>query len=123
MDPSALTGQLMLNDFTHPQISNILSNFWDEKRGEWGTPVGLDSIREMALFSRLSVRGNDYEDIGRAAQDCILSMKVKRVCREGDEIQKLLREAEREGDASSLASLQKKFLESKKELVRLTLSR
>ncbi len=124
IDPSALADQLDLEDFTDPQIREILSHFWNREEGRWFSPSRLNEIEAplLTLYSRLSVRENRYENVQQTARDYILSLRAKRLRRESSEIESKIKLAERGGDLSLMKSLQQHFLKLRKELSHLTLS-
>ncbi|MFQ5949210.1 MAG: DNA primase, partial [Nitrospiria bacterium] len=119
LDPSGLDNKLNPEDFTDSRVRGIISSFWDQGGSRWRVPVdvGINSMNEktLALYSRLSVEELQCDDVKREGADCILSMQKKRLQHEGDEIQKRLKLAEKGGDITVIHSLEKKYLELKKE--------
>lgn len=124
IDPPALLGHLDLEDFTDARIRGILSYFWNAKEGCWSSSGRLNEVEEplLALFSRLSVRENRFENVLQTARDCILSLRAKRLRRESRELESQIKLAEKGGDLSRVKSLQQHFFRLRKELSHLTLS-
>lgn len=122
IDPSALLNQLDLEDFTDPQIRRILSYFWNTEEGRWSSPGRLNEIEEplLALYSRLLVHENRFENVQQTAHDYIVALRAKRLRRESSEIESKIKSAERGGDLSLVKSLQQRFFKLRKELSHLT---
>jgi DNA primase len=122
IDPSALVNQLDLEDFTDPRIRGILSHFWNTAEGRWSSPSRLGELEEplLALYSRLSVYENRFEDVQQTARDYIIALRAKRLRRESSEIESKIKLAERGGDLPLVKSLQQHFLKLRKELSHLT---
>jgi len=126
LDPSALDGKLLTEDFTDDGIREILSFYWDADQLCWLVPgdMNINRMNERArtLYSGLLIEEMQYDDIKRTGEDCISALLSKRLQCERDEIQKRLKLAEKGGDIAVVHSLQKKSLDLKKELSHLTLS-
>lgn len=124
LDPSALVNQVDLEDFTDSRIRGILSHYWNAEEGRWSSPGNLNEAEAplLALWSRLSVRENGFENIQQTARDCILSLRAKKLRRESSEIESKIKLAEKGGDLSLMKSLQQRFFNLRKELSHLTLS-
>ncbi|HZR47109.1 MAG TPA: DNA primase, partial [Candidatus Manganitrophaceae bacterium] len=129
LDPSALNGRLDPEDFTEPEIKNIISRFWDPQRSQWlrkegkaRPDSGMSAEESDPLFRRLIVSEPIYDDLNQTIEDCIISLQAKRLRREASEIQRKLKLAEKGGDLAVVHSLRKRFFDLKKELSRLTLS-
>lgn len=126
LEPSALDGKLLTEDFTDDGIREIFRLYWDANQSRWRIPEEVDinqmNERTRALYSGLLIEEMAYDDIKRTGEDCISALLSKRLQCERDEIQKRLRLAEKGGDISVVHSLQKKSLDLKKELSHLTLS-
>lgn len=125
LDPSALDGKLLTEDFTDDRIREILGFYWDADRLQWRIPGKIDinqmNERTRTLYSRLLIEEIAYEDIKRTGEDCIDDLLKKKIQCERDEIQKRIRQDEKGGDIAAVDSL-KKALDLKKEQSHLTLS-
>ncbi len=126
LEPSALDGKLLTEDFTDERIREILSLYWDAGQFRWHFPGDIDvnqmNERARTLYSGLLIEEIQYDDIKRTGEDCISDLLSKRLQGERDEIQKRIRQAEQGGDITTVASLQRKALDLKKEQSHLTLS-
>lgn len=129
LDPSSLNQRVDPEDFTEPEIKNIISRFWDPQRAGWfqsgrksHSDSGISEEESNALFRRLTVRDASYDDLNQTVEDCIISLQAKRLRREASEIQRKLKLAEKGGDLAVVRSLRKRFFDLKKELSQLTLS-
>lgn len=118
LDPVALNGQLDLGDFIDARVRGILSHFWDARENRWRAPAHLNSIEEefQPLYHRLLIGETDRETVKKVVNDCIFSLRAKRLRREGEEIQKKLKIAEKGGDVSLIHSLLQKHKDVTKEL-------
>ncbi len=107
------------DDFTTPEIKNIVHYFWDAERQFWFFPeslAGRVSDSDQSLFSALAVLEIASENRGALVADCIKSLHKKRLKREITKTQTQLKSAEREGDRVLAESLQHTFFNFKKEL-------
>lgn len=123
IDPSALT-DLELEDFTDPQIREILSHFWDAGERRWSTPHYVDEMDEplLALMRRLSIRENHFEDVQQTVKGCIISLQKRRLERESIELESKIKYADESGNASLMKSLQRRVFDLRRKLSQLPLS-
>jgi DNA primase len=123
IDPSALIN-LELEDFTDPQIREILSHFWDAEERRWSTPHKVDEMDEplLALMRRLSIRENDFEDVQQTVKGCIISLQKRKLERESIELESKIKYADKSGNASLIESLQRRVLDLRRKLSQLPLS-
>ncbi len=128
--PSDLNDRLVLDDFKNPQVKSILQHLWNEAEGRWSGLAGRSGLAGLSdvvdaealpLLTRLSVAPVLCEN-PLEGDDCITSLRRKRLQREGTVLQNALRLAEREKDASRMMSLQQQFLNLKRELSLLAVS-
>lgn len=133
LDPSRLNREIDPDDFTHPEIRSLVSHFWNASHSRWHTPQEVKDKRAVfdggeaeekpqALFRRLSVLEIEGDHMEQTIEDCIISLRRKRLHREGSEVEKQLKLAEKGGDRAASDFLSKKLLDLKKELSHLTLS-
>lgn len=122
IDPPSLA-PLELEDFTDPQIREILSHYWSEA-GRWSAPRDLDLLEEplLTFVRRLSIRENHFEDLPQTIKDCMTSLQKKRLERESIELQGKIKEADRRGDSASMESFQRRLFDLRRRLNQLTLS-
>jgi len=116
-----LLAPIVPDDFTTPQVKNIVDYFWDTSGASWVKPKSLaslilDSDADQSLFSELAVLEISNENRAVLLADCILSLRKKRLKRDIIKTQKQLKSAERGGDHVQAESLQHTFFNFKKEL-------
>lgn len=123
IDPSALAN-LELEDFTDPQIREILSHFWDSGERCWSKPHEIDEMDEtlLALIRRLSIRENHFEDLQQTVKGCIISLQKKRLERESLELESKIKYADESGNAPLIESLQRRVFDVRRKLSQLPLS-
>lgn len=116
---AALLSAILPDDFTTPQVKNIVHYFWDECMESWVNPGSL-AIKVLdsdhALFSALAVLEISSENRGALLTDCIRSLRKKRLKREIIKTQTQLKSADKGGDHVRAESLQQTFFNFKKEL-------
>jgi DNA primase len=115
----ALLSPLFPDDFTTPQVKNIVHYFWNAEGRSWVHPDALaDRIldSDRSLFSALAVLEIAHENRDEQITDCVKSLKKKRLLRDTIKIQTQIKLAEKGGDRAAAASLQHVFFSLKKEL-------
>lgn len=127
LNPSELNERVNLEDFTDPEIKDVISHFWDPQQSRWSlngsqahSDSGMGEGASNVLFRRLAVGAIRYDDVKQSVEDCIVSLQAKRLAREANEIQQKIKLAEKRGDPSVIHSLRKRYLDIKKELSQLT---
>jgi DNA primase len=127
----ALLSSIFPDDFTTPQLQNIVHYFWDSESASWFSPKSLSTLISDAdpfaggstpgrdvppVFSALAVLEIANENRDTLIADCVKSLHKKRLKREIIKTQTQLKSAERGGDRVLAESLQHTFFNFKKEL-------
>lgn len=116
----ALLEPVVPDDFTTPDVKNIVHYFWNAERNVWINKPGFPAMNVLdsnqSLYSALAVFEVSNENRETLVSDCILSLQKKKLLRDTIKIQTQLKLAERGGDSVQVASLQSIFFNLKKEL-------
>jgi len=113
------------DDFVTPLLKDLMAFFWNDESRSWYRPQGLLAHLnedQKSIFTELSVIDIPSDNQERLQEDCIGSLRTKRLRREAQKIQKELKSAEREGDHARVASLQHAFFNLKVEMSRIVSS-